>query len=126
MYFGPAEPLQTCMGYFSDPAGGLFVAGPGSAELARFCASVRGLRVRSFRLEAPVEGETKNQAEPSLRERYAQIVAGRGPGASDGISADFGALLGAEADCLLFVDNKFGPRTREASEADNRLTAALI
>ena len=34
--------------------------------------------------------------------------------------------MSAEIDCLLFKDNKFGPRTRETPEADNRLTAALI
>ena len=49
------------MRYFADPVGGLFIAGPGSVELARFCAAVLGLRVRDFRLKAPEEGRGENR-----------------------------------------------------------------
>ena len=55
--------METCMRYFADPLGGLFVAGPGSVELVRFCAAIRGLRVRDFRLEAPEEGRVENRAD---------------------------------------------------------------
>ena len=115
------------MRYLADPSGGVLISGPGSVALARFCADFKKMRVRDFRLCGDDEAAAENAGENRpLRERYFAAISARGPAAADAFAGDFAALLEADADALLFVDNKFQTRTRDVSEAENRLTSALI